>query len=186
MPENSEEKSIELLPPERFEEYPLGKKLTTWVIKVGRIIIIVTELIAFSVFVGRIKLDRELTDLTDALENQIVILKNVEDFERDFRDLQQRIEITKELRQKQVPASKTISLLSSLLPADVELTGLTLQPETGESYLLAKTGSATAFARAIQQLKNSPEIKEIALTSGRFDAKDGTYHFSLAIRFIKT
>ncbi len=183
MPEKSEKEPIELLPPKKFEEYPLSKKLTTWVINVGRIIIITTELVAFSVFIGRIKLDRDLTDLTDALENQVVILKNVESFERDFRDLQQRLQIIKDLRQKQVPTSKTISLLSSLLPENVELTGLTLGKD--ESHLIAKTSSATAFAQAIHRLKSSPQIKEIALTSGRFSAKDGSYHFSLAIKFVE-
>lgn len=184
MENQSEEKEpIQLLPEKEFEEYPFSKKLTTWVINVGRVIIIVTELIAFSVFIGRIKFDRELTDLTDALENQIIILENAVDFENEFKDLQQRLKIIKELRQEQVPASETISLLSSLLPENVGLTDLTLQPPTAEAYLMAKTGSATGFAKTILNLKSSPQIEEIALTSGRFSAKDGTYHFSLAIKF---
>lgn len=178
--------SIELLPEKTFEELSFSKKFTTWVINVGRVIIIATELIAFSVFVGRIKLDRELTDLTDALETQLIVLKNARQFEEEFKTLQQRIEIVKELRQNQVPASRNLTLLSSLLPKDVELTGLTLQPETNESYLMAKTGSATAFAQTVHNLKSSPKISEIALTSGRFSAKDSTYHFSLAIMFMKT
>lgn len=181
MPEENEKKeSIELLPQKTFEEFPLSKKLTTWVINVGRIIIIVTELIAFSVFIGRIKFDRELTDLTDALENQLIVIENAKGFAEDFQDLQQRIAIIKELRQEQVPVSPTISHLVSLLPPDVELTGLTLDGD--ESYLMAKTSSATAFAQTILNLKNSPKIKEIALTSGRFSAKDGTYNFSLEIK----
>ena len=179
--EQNEKTSIELLPEKKFEEYPFSKKLTTWIINIGRIIIIGTELLAFSVFIGRIKLDRELTDLTDDLENQLVILENVEDFERDFRDLQHRLQVIKKLRQEQTPTSNVISLISSLLPPDVVLTGLTLQSD--QSYLMAKTGSATAFARTIQQLKSSPKIKEIALTSGRFNAKDSSYHFSLTISF---
>lgn len=184
----SEQASIELLPPKKFEEYTLGKKLTTWIINVGRIIIIGTELLAFSVFVGRIKLDRDLTDLTSDLENQIVILENVAEFEEDFRDLQQQLNVIKTLREGQTRAGDTVSLVSSLLPQDVALTGLTLQPNQpeagrGESYLMAKTGSATAFARAIQKLKSSSKIREIALTSGRFNAKDSTYHFSLTVKF---
>ncbi len=181
MPENSEEKSIELLPQKEFEEYPLSKKLITWVTSIGRIVIIFTELIAFSVFVGRIKLDRELTDLTDALENQLLVVENANAFAKDFQDLQQRIATIKKLRQEQVPASPTVFLLASLLPKDVELTGLTLARD--ESYLLAKTDSATAFAKTILNLKSSPKIEEIALTSGRFSAKDSTYNFSLAIKF---
>jgi len=147
------------------------------------VVIIVTELIAFSVFVGRIKLDRELTDLTDALENQLIVLQNAESFEKDFKDLQERLRIIKELRQKQVPAGETLALLSSLLPPEVELTGLTLKPQTNESYLLAKTGSATGFAKAINNLKSSQKIEEITLTSGRFSAKDNSYNFSLAIKY---
>lgn len=179
--EKSEKESIELLPEKKFEEYPLSKKLTTWIINVGRIIIIFTELIAFSVFIGRIKLDRELTDLTEALENQLLVVENAEEFAKDFQDLQQRIATIKKLRREQVSVSPTVSLLTSLLPQDVELTGLTLGGD--EAYFLAKTGSATAFAQTILNLKSSPQIKEITLTSGRFQAKDNTYNFSLAIKF---
>ncbi len=179
--EQSDKASIELLPEKKFEEYTLGKKLTTWIINVGRIIIIGTELLAFSVFVGRIKLDRDLTDLTSDLENQIVILENVAEFEQDFRDLQQQLRTIRNLREGQTQTSDAVSLISSLLPQDVALTGLTLH--TDESSLMAKTDSATAFAITIQQLKNSPKIREIALTSGRFDAKDNSYHFSLAVKF---
>lgn len=180
--EQSEKTSIELLPKKEFEEYTLGKKLTTWVVNVGRVIIIGTELLAFSVFIGRIKLDRELTDLTSDLENQIVILENVAKFEQDFRNLQQQLLVIKDLRAGQTRTSETVSLISSLLPSDVVLTGLTLQPD--ESYLMAKTDSATSFAKTVLNLKNSPRIKEITLTSGRFDAKDGTYNFSLTIKFV--
>lgn len=179
MPEKNEEKSIELLPKKTFEEYSLGKKLTTWVISIGRVIIIGTELLAFSVFIGRIKLDRDLTDLTSELENQIVILENVAEFEEDFRSLQRQLQTIKGLRREQTSTSEVVSLISSLLPQDVVLTSMTLQPDL--SYLTVKTNSATAFARTIQQLKNSSQIKEITLTSGRFNAKDSAYHFSLTI-----
>ncbi len=184
--EENEKTSIELLPEKKLEEYPFSKKLTTWIISVGRVVIIVTELLAFSVFVGRIKLDRELTDLTDALENQLVILENAKGFEEDFRDLQGRLKVIKDLRQNQVPASQTVSLFSALLPPEVGLAGLTFQLGTNEAYLLAETDSTTGFAKAIYNLKNSPKIEEITLTSGRFSAKEGTYNFSLAIKFVKT
>jgi len=186
--ENQSEKkvSIQLLPEKEFEELSFTRKLTTWVVQIGRVIIIATELIAFAVFVGRIKLDRELTDLTDALENQLVILNNAEDFEGNFRDLQERLKIIKNLRQEQVPMSQTLSLLSSLLPQEVGLTGLTFEPSTNEAYLLAQTNSPKTFANAVNNLKNSPEIAEIALTSGRFQAKDNTYYFSLALKFTET
>ena len=190
MVEKAKKKSIELLPPKKFEEYPFTKKLTTWIINIGRIIIVTTELIAFSVFIGRIKLDRELTDLIDALENQLIVLKNAEGFEKEFKDLQERLKIIKELRQNQVPAGKTITFLSALLSPKVTLTSLTFRPPTrggsgadeNNIYLAAKTDSATAFAQTIQQLKSSKRIKEIVLTSGRFSAKDKTYHFSLTIK----
>jgi len=178
--EESEKTSIQLLPEKEFEEYPLSQQFTAWVIKVGRIVIIATELIAFAVFIGRIKLDRELTDLTDTLENQLAILQNAQDFENEFIDLQTRLKIIGELRQNQVAVSPTLSLFSTLLPADVELTDLALQSDAAD--LTAKTSSPLSFARTVNNLKNSLEVAEIALTSGRFQAKDNTYYFSLAIK----
>lgn len=175
---------IELLPKLSFEELTLSKKLATWVINIGRVIIIGTELLAFSVFVARIKLDRELTDLTEALENQQLILRNAHELEVSVRNAQQRLSSIRELRQRQKPAAKVLTFFSGKLPPNVIPTGLTLT-NPYEVSLSAKTNSALDFAQMVARLKESPKVEEITMTAGRFAAKDGLYHFSLSITLSK-
>lgn len=179
MPEDK--KFIELLPKLSFEELALSKKLATWVINIGRVIIIGTELLAFSVFVARIKLDRELTDLTETLETQQLILKNASDLEVNVRRVQQKLSSLKELRQRQRPAAKVITFFSGKLPPNVILTDLTLE-RPQEVTLSANTNSALDFARMVTRLKESPRVEEVAMTAGRFAAKNSAYHFTLAIQ----
>lgn len=173
------ESSIELLPKTTFEEYPLGKKLVTWMANIGRVVIIFTELLAFAVFVSRLKLDRELTDLTDAIENKMVIVQNAQSLERDVKDLQSRLGVIKDLRRQQIPTAKVFSLLADALPTEVTLTGLTY--EADQLFLMAGTPSAESFAQLIKNIREEVLVSEIQLTAGRFSAEDARYDFSLAL-----
>lgn len=179
MPEDK--KFIELLPKLSFEELALSKQLATWIINIGRVIIIGTELLAFSVFVARIKLDRELTDLTETLESQQLILKNARDLEVNVRRVQQHLSSIEGLRQRQKPAAKVITFFSGKLPPNVILTDLTLK-RPREVTLSAKTNSAPDFARMVTRLKESSKVEEIAMTAGRFAAKNSVYQFTMSIK----
>lgn len=170
---------IELLPQKTFEEYPLSKKIITWMANVGRVVIIATELVAFSVFVGRLKLDRDLTDLTDSIENKIVIVQNAQGLEKKIKDLQQNLSTIKKLRRQQIPTAKVFALLTRTIPKDITLVGLTYEQD--QLFLTAKTPSAASFAGMVKTIKQVEQVSEVRLTAGRFVAKDEQYDFSLSL-----
>jgi hypothetical protein len=174
-------KTIELKPPIKFEELNVPQKITTWIVKIGRVVIIATELLAFSVFVARIKLDRDLTDLSDQLENQLAVLQNAQSLEGTVRDYQTRISLIKELRENQTSAAKMITFFVERIPAPIILTGLSLDTQGGFD-LSAKTNSAPDFAQMVAVFKGEKVVQDIAMVAGRFDSKQGFYHFTLNIK----
>lgn len=173
--------SIELKPPIKFEELSVPQKVTTWIVNIGRVIIITTELLAFSVFVARIKLDRDLTDISDRLENQLAVLQNARDLEKEVRYYQNRITLIKKLRAEQSSAARIITFFVERIPAPIVLTGLSLDPQGGFN-LSAKTNSATDFARMITAFKKEDAVESLAMVAGRFDKEQGFYHFTLRIK----
>lgn len=179
MPEETKESSIELLPQKSFEEYPLSQKIIAWMANVGRIVIILTELLAFSVFASRLKLDRDLTDLTDAIENRLVIVQNAKDLEKNVKVLQLKLKVIGELRDQQVPTAKVFTLLARTIPKDITLVGLTFEKD--ELFLIAKTPSATSFSQMVSAIREVNQVSNVQLTAGRFSAREAQYNFSLSL-----
>ena len=63
-----------LFPKEPWERGAVGQ-LLTWVLSVGRYVVVFTELIVISAFLYRFGLDRNLTDLRASVKNILFILK---------------------------------------------------------------------------------------------------------------
>ena len=174
-------RAIELKPAIKFEELSIPQKVATWIVNIGRVIIIATELLAFSVFVARLKLDRDLTDLSDHLENQLLVLRNSRGLEDKVRDYQTRINLIRRLRAEQKPLAPVVEFLVKEIPGEVFLTGLLLT-EGSEVTLSAKTFSARSFALLIANLREEAAVKKIAVVAGRFEAGEQLYSFTLRLR----
>ena len=65
--------SVNLLTQDDFSSSPIGK-VFLWALSVGRYIVVITELIVILSFLSRFKLDRDLTDVNEAIEKQKAII----------------------------------------------------------------------------------------------------------------
>lgn len=113
-------KKINLLIREGFEYTTLGKTLG-WILSIGRIVVIFTELVVIIAFLSRFWLDKTYTDLleeNDVKKSQVEASAN---FEKDFRLAQSRILSYNDLQKTRLLASPVLKDLASLLPAEVIL-----------------------------------------------------------------
>src|SRR3989344_9329514 len=62
-----------------------------WTLSAGRLIIILTEILALSAFLYRFSLDRNLIDLNDKIKNEEIILNYLKKNEENFRSIQDRL-----------------------------------------------------------------------------------------------
>ncbi|OGY09924.1 MAG: hypothetical protein A2782_04450 [Candidatus Blackburnbacteria bacterium RIFCSPHIGHO2_01_FULL_43_15b] len=120
-------KKINLILKEGFENSTLGKVLA-WSLSVGRIIVILTELVVILAFLSRFWLDRTLTDLNESNTNKRKQIEASSIFEANFRNIQDR------LANYQKYAFKTnddalVAKIASLIPSDVTLTKINLTTE---------------------------------------------------------
>ena len=88
----SAQPSVNLLPKSEFELSFWGKFLK-WSLTAGRYIIILTEMVVIGAFLSRFKLDKDLSDLTEAINGKKAILEALASTEKTFRKTQSNLEI---------------------------------------------------------------------------------------------
>ncbi|MBI2009692.1 MAG: PilN domain-containing protein [Candidatus Chisholmbacteria bacterium] len=132
--------TINLLPKDEFERSFLGKFLK-WALTVGRYIVIGTELVVISSFLARFSLDRQMTDLNEAMAAKQNVLASYATIESRVRVLQARLDLVKELTSEQLGMATLMTTTARLTPIDLVYTSLTYTPE-------AVTFQGIAFSEA--------------------------------------
>lgn len=66
-----------------------------WALTIGRLLVILTETLALSVFVYRFSLDMQIVDLNDQIKAETAIVSNFQSAETNFRNLQARLAFAK-------------------------------------------------------------------------------------------
>ena len=153
--------SVNLLTQDEFSSSPLGKVLL-WALSVGRYIVVITELIVILSFLSRFKLDRDLTDVNEAIEKQKAIILSYGNLEEEFRFTQGQLEFIHQSTPQHTP-QEALSILSKTLPADIKIDDLSINNE-GFSFS-ATALSMQGFTQFIRSLMAEEAIGDVALGS---------------------
>jgi Tfp pilus assembly protein PilN len=70
-----------------------------WTVQIGRIVIVLTELIALSALFYRFIIDRQIADLNDQIDTQIIFIRSQEQKEQQFRALQDKLTMIKTVKE---------------------------------------------------------------------------------------
>jgi Tfp pilus assembly protein PilN len=163
MPKN---KAINLLPQEEFEASTIGRVLR-WAMGSFRIIVIVTEMIVMAAFLSRFWLDAENSDISESIKIASSQIQVQSDFEREFRGVQTKLAIYKQIN-SEVKSSDKFLNLATKTPPGVTLTSVMVHDTTSDIKGVSDT--ETAIAQFVSNLKNDPTVKKISL--GALDTSD--------------
>ncbi len=153
---------INLLEQNAFET-SFVSKLIRWALTYGRYIIISTEIVVLLAFIYRFKLDRQITDLNQLIEQKSKIVANNLDFEEQFRNLQTRVEHIDTLTTNIDVSYKLIEHLEEITPKGVHFSSLTI---SSQSVLIDATAKTTSdLALFLTSLKSSPYLSQINVTT---------------------
>ena len=169
---------INLLPQDPFIDSVLGKFLT-WSLSIGRYIVVLTELIVIISFLSRFQLDRKLTDLNEAIEQQKSIILSYQETETKFRATQTKIDFLKKTQQNN-NLLESMSYLEKNLPIDVKLQSLTIQP-SGWS-LTASALSAQGMKTTIDKIISINPQSEVSLGTVKLNSRTGAIDFDMSIK----
>lgn len=153
---------INLLPQEEFEGTTFGRVLT-WALSSFRIIVIVTEMIVMLAFLSRFWLDARLSDLNDSIKQKQSIISAQAGFEKDFRDLQKRLNIFTSITSLEPKATTVFDSISTYIPQGVILSSVS---KTQNTVLIRGTAdSERSIAQFIANLEAAGVFKNVELTS---------------------
>lgn len=156
MPKNN---TINLLPQEEFDTSVIGRVLA-WAMGTFRIIVIVTEMIVMAAFLSRFWLDAQNSDLNDAIKTKSAQISSQGDFEKQFRNIQTKLSIIKQVSQNKKPTSK-ITEIASKIPTDINLSSISVSDK--EAQLKGVSGSEIGISQLISNLKTIKEFKNVNL-----------------------
>ncbi len=173
-------KSINLLPQEEFDASIAGRALK-WAMGTFRIIVIATEMVVMGAFLSRFWLDAQNSDLNDAISVKSAQVSSQSDFEKNFRDLQDRLSVFNDYT-KNTGTSTLLTKVVSRVPQNVTLQSLSFQD--GSIQIKGTAGSEIDIAQFISNLKAEKSFKNAALGQvGTSDANQSSVVFNLKVSY---
>lgn len=161
----AQRRPINLLPLSEFET-SFGGRFLKWAVTWGRYIVILTELVVIAVFLSRFKLDRDLSLLGEEIEGKKNILEAQSATEEEFRRIQARVGVIKNLIATQLNVEKRMENLSKRIVPGVKLTEVFLTKEKSEisGIALGEEAVGETIARLRGGGVKKVELVEISLS----------------------
>lgn len=170
---------INFLPRDPFYDTAIGKA-SLWALRVGRYIIIFTEIIVIISFASRFKLDRDLTDLNSSIVQKTAVVQSYAETEKQVRLIQKKSDAIGKLI-AQNDSLTAFNLLIGKIPFDIRLTRLGYTPE--EILLNGVARSSVSFALFLAILQREPTFKQISIDEiATGDKRDPGIAFSLRLK----
>lgn len=150
--------SINLLPNK-------GESLLTqflqWGLSVGRLLIILTETLALSVFIYRFSLDMRIVDLHDQIKAESFIVQNFTSAEDRFRNVQERIALAKDYNAEGNIAPTVFRDVAEMGRGKV--TFKTLLVASDGIKIEAQAPSSQQLAAFVNELKAYPDVQSLSI-----------------------
>lgn len=151
-----------------------------WVINVGKIIIIVVQIVAMSALIYRFMLDRQLTDLQDEIKWKEELLIKQEKNEQKYRNLQKRIAEIKLADSNARYSTDTFKQILEKINNNSNLTIKRYSMESNSFTIEADTYSILEISRITNNLKEIKNIDSISI--GNMTKEDMSINFTLNIK----
>lgn len=139
----------------------LLERVINWSLSIGRILIIITELVALGAFLWRFGLDQQLVDLHTEIKQKQAIVNAFKKNEDEYRNLQDRLSIASNFSLVQV---KRVQIYNDIL--DLAKTGITFNKIsfTAERIVIEITAdSVSSLSNFTNELKSYPQIESVSI-----------------------
>ncbi len=150
--------SINLLGEERIDFFD---KFINWALTIGRLVVIIIELIALSAFLYRFSLDRQLIDLHSKIKQEQTIVQYFKNREDTYRDLQDRLKLTSDFS---TLGGKKLNILKEIISfAPQGMTFNNFLISENRLTIEANLQLVSSLGVFISSLRNSKNIKSVSI-----------------------
>lgn len=139
-------------------------EILRWALSVGRLLVIITEIVAFSTFIYRFSLDRTLIDLHTEIKNKQAIVESLKERENTYRRFQERILVASITSQQAGINVKILNDIVELTPPEITFNSFSIN--NGEAAIDSNINSVSSLSNFISVLRaysgfSSVNIKSI-------------------------
>lgn len=127
----------------------------------GRIVVILTEVIALGAFLYRFTLDRTLVDLHDRIQQGQAVVNLLKDNETTFRNLQNRLSLAATLTKEGDTMPKYLTDVISYAPSDMQIHTIAVAPDA--IRIEATLQSIDSLSTFVDKLKAYPAVTSVSL-----------------------
>lgn len=136
-------------------------KFLNWALSAGRVIVILTEIVALSAFMYRFFLDRQLIDLHAKIKQEQAIIAFSKASEDKYRNLQDRLYIADRFSKLEQDEVKVLKDILALTPAETTLDSITT---TDTSIKInARFSQISTLGGFVDSLKRYPQIAIVSV-----------------------
>ncbi|MBI2018301.1 PilN domain-containing protein [Candidatus Daviesbacteria bacterium] len=168
--------NLDLLKPQSNPE-KLAVKVFRWLLSTGRYIFILVEVIVFIAFILRFKLDADLADKKEAIEQQIPYIESLGPYEILIRQTQLKISTILAAKSDFVNYPLVFKKIADQTPLGIKLISLNMQKEVGKITFTmnAEAQNNNDVTSFVQGLKQDSSFSDINLTSIDLDQRTITF-----------
>lgn len=182
-------KEVSLLP---NSENPnsLSSRIIKWSTTSGRVIIIFTELIVVGAFLSRFWLDRKNSDLSETLRQKTAILQSTQDFESQFKQLQQKLSSIKLFYSNQPKYDQQLTSLIKSTPEEIYYKDITLTQDEKTLQTIVNSNLISyredIIVNFITNLMVNPDIQQVDIKRIEKKPKENQYDVLVSLIFNPT
>jgi len=136
-------------------------RIFKWAVNIGRIVIIVVELIALSAFLYRFSLDKELIDLHSKIKQEQAIVEFFKKNEESYRNLQDRLATAATFSDQASKKTKIFNDVVEFVPSGITFSSFSIYED--RIKINASTDSVIALSYFVNSLKNYPLIETLSV-----------------------
>lgn len=136
-------------------------RFINWALTAGRLLVIVTELIALGAFLYRFSLDRELLDLRSKIKQEESIVTLLKDSEETYRNLHNRIFLASNFGKQGQDKVKIVKDVIDFAPPGLIFNNLSIQEE--KLKVNANIPSVSTLSNFVKLLKNYKRIERVSI-----------------------
>lgn len=172
---------LDLLHPQSNPE-KLPVKFVRWLLSSGRYVLIFVEAIVLLAFISRFKLDTDLSERKDAIEQQIPYLESLKPYEILIRQTQLKLSTIGNIKSTTANYSLILKKIADQTPPGVKLISLNLVKDAGRVTIQinATSQSNNDLTSFVAGLKEDQIFSDVSVAS--VSLEEGLINFTLSAR----
>ncbi len=140
----------------------LTDEILRWALSFGRFLIILVEIVAFSAFIYRFVLDRQIIDLNDKIKDEQAIIESSRTQEETYRNLHERLATIKSASTIKNFTPVIVKEIVEKTPPEITYNSITASENKLDLDInVASFPALTAYAKS---LKEHPNVTSVIIT----------------------